>query len=163
MLFRSQHRFGVRQRAVFAQKADGGEEGECSRTTGEEDRTENRKPHVLVMSATPIPRTLALILYGDLDISVIDELPANRIPIKNCVVNESYLPKAYAFIAKEVHSGRQAYVICSMVEESEQIQAENVTGYTEKLRKELPSDIRIGCLHGKMKAKEKNEIGRAHV
>lgn len=153
-----QHRFGVRQRAVFAQKADGGEEGECSRTTGEEDRTENRKPHVLVMSATPIPRTLALILYGDLDISVIDELPADRIPIKNCVVNESYLPKAYAFIAKEVHSGRQAYVICSMVEESEQIQAENVTGYTEKLRKELPSDIRIGCLHGKMKAKEKNAI-----
>lgn len=146
-----QHRFGVRQRAVFAQKADEGNEEKIS-------GTENRKPHVLVMSATPIPRTLALILYGDLDISVIDELPANRIPIKNCVVNESWLAKAYAFIAKEVHRGRQAYVICSMVEESEQIQAENVTDYTEKLRKELPSDIRIGCLHGRMKAKEKNAV-----
>lgn len=139
-----QHRFGVRQRAVFAEKAG----------------TES-KPHVLVMSATPIPRTLALILYGDLDISVIDELPANRIPIKNCVVNESYLPKAYAFIEKEVRKGRQAYVICPMVEESEQIEAENVTDYTEKLRKILPQDMQIGCLHGKMKAKEKNEIMQA--
>ena len=139
-----QHRFGVRQRAVFAEKA------------GIES-----KPHVLVMSATPIPRTLALILYGDLDISVIDELPANRIPIKNCVVNESYLPKAYAFIEKEVRKGRQAYVICPMVEESEQIEAENVTDYTEKLRKILPQDMQIGCLHGKMKAKEKNEIMQA--
>lgn len=136
-----QHRFGVRQRAVFAQKA--GEEA---------------KPHVLVMSATPIPRTLALILYGDLDISVIDELPANRIPIKNCVVNESYLPRAYAFLEKEVRKGRQAYVICPMVEESEQMEAENVTDYTEKLRQAMPSDIRIGCLHGRMKPKEKNEI-----
>lgn len=142
-----QHRFGVRQRAVFAEKADPSDAG-----------TEDSKPHVLVMSATPIPRTLALILYGDLDISIIDELPANRIPIKNCVVNESYLPRAYAFIEKEVHQGRQAYVICSMVEESEQIQAENVTDYAEKLRQAFDSDIRIGCLHGKMKAKEKNEI-----
>ncbi|MDD7391157.1 MAG: ATP-dependent DNA helicase RecG [Lachnospiraceae bacterium] len=136
-----QHRFGVRQRAVFAGKA-----------------AEEKKPHVLVMSATPIPRTLALILYGDLDISVIDELPANRIPIKNCVVDTAYLPKAYAFIEKEVRKGRQAYVICSMVEESEQIQAENVTDYTEKLREALSPDIRIGLLHGKMKAKEKKAV-----
>ncbi|MGN0293659.1 MAG: ATP-dependent DNA helicase RecG [Lachnospiraceae bacterium] len=136
-----QHRFGVRQRAVFAGKA-----------------ALEKKPHVLVMSATPIPRTLALILYGDLDISVIDELPANRIPIKNCVVDTGYLPRAYAFIEKEVRKGRQAYVICSMVEESEQIQAENVTEYTEKLKNALSSDIRIGYLHGKMKPKEKNAI-----
>ncbi len=139
-----QHRFGVRQRAVFAEKAG----------------TES-KPHVLVMSATPIPRTLALILYGDLDISVIDELPANRIPIKNCVVNTHYLPKAYAFLQQEIHKGRQAYVICPMVEESEQIEAENVTDYTQKLQKILPQDIRIGCLHGKMKAKEKNAMMQA--
>lgn len=139
-----QHRFGVRQRAVFAQKAG-----------------EKEKPHVLVMSATPIPRTLALILYGDLDISVIDELPANRIPIKNCVVNESYLPRAYAFLEKEMRKGRQAYVICPMVEESEQMEAENVTDYTEKLRQAMPPDIRIGCLHGRMKPKEKNEIMQA--
>lgn len=149
-----QHRFGVRQRAVFSQKADSGETAGGAKT-GEE---RSRKPHVLVMSATPIPRTLALILYGDLDISVIDELPASRIPIKNCVVDERYLPRAYAFIEKEVRKGRQAYVICPMVEESEQIQAENVTDYAEKLRQALPSDIRIGCLHGKMKAKEKNAI-----
>lgn len=136
-----QHRFGVRQRAVFARK------------TGDEV-----KPHVLVMSATPIPRTLALILYGDLDISVIDELPANRVPIKNCVVNESYLPRAYVFLEKEVRKGHQAYVICSMVEESEQIEAENVMDYTEKLRQAMPSEIRIGSLHGRMKPKEKNEI-----
>ena len=139
-----QHRFGVRQRAVFAQKA--GEEA---------------KPHVLVMSATPIPRTLALILYGDLDISVIDELPANRIPVKNCVVNESYLPRAYAFLEKEVRKGHQAYVICPMVEDSGQIEAENVTDYAGKLREIMPGDIRIGCLHGKMKPKEKNGIMQA--
>mgnify|MGYP001069666026 CR=1 FL=1 len=125
-----QHRFGVAQRQL---------------------------PHVLVMSATPIPRTLAIILYGDLDISVIDELPANRLPIKNCVVDKSYRPRAYRFIENEVKNGRQAYVICPMVEESEMIEAENVLDYTKILRENLPG-IRVEYLHGKMKGKEKNKI-----
>ncbi len=133
-----QHRFGVRQREALSGKGI--------------------HPHVLVMSATPIPRTLAIILYGDLDISVVDELPANRLPIKNCVVDTGYRPTAYRFIAKEVKQGRQAYVICPMVDESETIEAENVLEYTEKLKEAMPSDIIVEYLHGKMKPKEKNEI-----
>ena len=132
-----QHRFGVAQREMFGNKG--------------------QLPHVLVMSATPIPRTLAIILYGDLDISVIDELPANRLPIKNCVVDKSYRPRAYRFIENEVKNGRQAYVICPMVEESEMIEAENVLDYTKALRENLPG-IRVEYLHGKMKGKEKNKI-----
>lgn len=133
-----QHRFGVKQREALT--------------------TRGNPPNVLVMSATPIPRTLAIILYGDLDISVIDELPAKRLPIKNCVVNTSYRPKAYSFIEKQVRQGRQAYVICPMVEESEGMDAENVLDYTQKLKENLPSDIRIEYLHGKMKPKEKNHV-----
>ena len=91
-------------------------------------------PYDLVMSATPIPRTLAVILYGDLDISVVNELPANRLPIKNCVVDTSYREKAYAFIKRQVEEGRQAYVICPMVEESEAMEAENVIEYSARLR-----------------------------
>lgn len=132
-----QHRFGVSQREMLGKK-------------GEE-------PHVMVMSATPIPRTLAIIIYGDLDISVIDELPANRLPIRNCVVDTGYRKKAYDFIRKEVSDGRQAYVICPMVEASEMIEAENVIDYTKILRESLPG-ISVEYLHGKMKAKEKNGI-----
>ena len=133
-----QHRFGVGQRELLSGKGD--------------------SPHVLVMSATPIPRTLAIILYGDLDISVIDELPAGRRAIKNCVVDPGWRPKAYAFIENQVAQGRQAYVICPMVEASEMIEAENVVDYTKSLRKELPDFIRVEYLHGKMKAKDKNRI-----
>lgn len=133
-----QHRFGVKQREALT--------------------TRGNPPNVLVMSATPIPRTLAIILYGDLDISVIDELPAKRLPIKNCVVNTSYRPKAYSFIEKQVRQGRQAYVICPMVEESEGMDVENVLDYTQKLKENLPSDIQIEYLHGKMKPKEKNRV-----
>lgn len=133
-----QHRFGVRQREHLAEKG--------------------RNPHVLVMSATPIPRSLAIILYGDLHISVIDELPADRLPIKNCVVNTSYRPKAYDFIAKEVAQGRQAYVVCPQVEEGELEDVENVMEYTEKLKSILPSHIQIAYLHGKMRPAEKNRI-----
>ncbi len=132
-----QHRFGVGQRELLGKKG--------------------KEPHVMVMSATPIPRTLAIIIYGDLDISVIDELPANRLPIKNCVVDTGYRKKAYDFIKKEVSAGRQAYVICPMVEASEMIDAENVIDYTASLKKALPQ-ISIEYLHGKMKAKEKNSI-----
>ena len=136
-----QHRFGVAQREMLSKK--GGE------------------PHVLVMSATPIPRTLAIILYGDLDISIIDELPANRQPIKNCVVNREFRPNAYRFIENEVRAGRQAYVICPMVEPSEMLEAENVIDYTEELRRALSPSIRVEYLHGKMKGKEKNAIMEA--
>jgi len=93
-----------------------------------------------------------------LDISVIDELPAERLPIKNCVVDESYRPNAYKFIENQVHAGRQAYVICPMVEDSENIEAENVIDYAKKLSGELPDDIKVEYLHGKMKASQKNEI-----
>ena len=133
-----QHRFGVAQRDALSKKG--------------------HTPHVLVMSATPIPRSLAMILYGDLDISIMDELPAKRLPIKNCVVNISYRPKAWDFIIKQVQAGHQAYVICPMVEESETSQGADVVSYTEQLREALPSYISIEYLHGKMKAKEKDDI-----
>ncbi len=132
-----QHRFGVRQRDTLAGKG--------------------LHPHVLVMSATPIPRTLAIIVYGDLDISVVDELPAHRLPIKNCVVDESYRPGAYRFMEKETALGHQVYIICPMVEENDELELENVTDYTKKLRRILPG-LAVECLHGRMKAKEKNEI-----
>jgi len=133
-----QHRFGVRQREFLTEKGDA--------------------PHVLVMSATPIPRTLAMIFYGDLDISVIDELPATRLPVKNCAVNTQYRPKAYRFIENQVRTGHQAYVICPMVEESENADGENVIAYTQKLKAALPADICIEYLQGQQKPKVKNEI-----
>ena len=136
-----QHRFGVKQREALAGKGS--------------------LPHILVMSATPIPRTLAIILYGDLDISVIDEMPKNRLPIKNCVVDTSHRETAYRFMRKQVAEGRQCYVICPMVEESESLEAENVQDYSSMLAAEMGQDIRVGCLHGKMKQQEKDEIMEA--
>ncbi|MCI5869386.1 MAG: ATP-dependent DNA helicase RecG [Dorea sp.] len=133
-----QHRFGVKQRETFARK--GGE------------------PHVLVMSATPIPRTLAIILYGDLDISVMDELPANRLPIKNCVVDTGYRKTAYSFMKKQIAQGRQCYVICPMVEDSENLEAENVIDYANVLQQEMGNEIVVSYLHGKMKQTEKDDI-----
>ena len=115
-------------------------------------------PHILVMSATPIPRTLAIILYGDLDISVIDEMPKNRLPIKNCVVDTGYRETAYRFMKKQVSEGRQCYVICPMVEESESLEAENVQDYSRMLSEEMGGGIRIGHLHGKMKQQEKEAV-----
>lgn len=138
-----QHRFGVRQRETLMKK--GGVETHYN-------------AHVLVMSATPIPRTLAIILYGDLDISIIDELPAGRLPIKNCVVDTSYRPKAYRFIENEVHAGHQCYIICPMVDENEEIEAESVEKYTAELKAVLASDINVEFLHGRMNPKEKNAI-----
>ena len=133
-----QHRFGVRQRESLSLKGE--------------------KPHVLVMSATPIPRTLAIILYGDLDVSIIDELPAERLPIKNCVVNTSYRPTAYRFIEKQVSQGRQVYIICPMVEESETMEGENVIQYAQMLRSQFAPSVRISYLHGKMKAVDKQKV-----
>lgn len=133
-----QHRFGVKQRTKIAEKG--------------------KNPDVLVMTATPIPRTLALILYGDLDISIIDELPANRLPIKNCVVGTNYRPNAYKFIEQQVVQGRQAYIICPTVEFSEAIEGENVIDYCNTLKNIFPPYINIEYLHGKMKPAMKNEI-----
>lgn len=133
-----QHRFGVAQRGALS-------------TKGED-------PHILIMSATPIPRTLAMILYGDLDISAVDELPATRLRIKNCVVDPSFREKAYRFIEKEVRLGRQAYVICPMVEPNEEIDAEDVTQYSEKLKKYYKGSVRVSMLHGQMKPERKNKI-----
>lgn len=138
-----QHRFGVKQREQLAGKG--------------------AYPHVLVMSATPIPRSLAIILYGDMHLSVIDELPANRLPRKNCVVGTNYRATAYKFIQKQVEEGHQAYVICPMVEpsEDEESNLENVVDYTDKLKSILPPSVRVSYLHGKMRPNEKNTIMEA--
>lgn len=134
-----QHRFGVEQRAALAEKG--------------------REPHVLVMSATPIPRTLAIILYGDLDISVIDELPAERRHIRNAVVGPDYRENAYRFIEREVRAGHQAYLICPMVESGELQDLENVTDTCAMLKKRWKAGgPRAACLHGRMKPEEKNKI-----
>lgn len=142
-----QHRFGVRQRESLAEKGGFSEDGKAV--------------HVLVMSATPIPRTLAIILYGDLHISVLDELPADRLPIKNCVVNTAYRNTAYKFIEKEVAQGRQVYVICPMVEEGEEQELEDVGSYTKKLKSALSPSVRVETLHGRMRPAEKTRIMEA--
>lgn len=134
-----QHRFGVRQRLKLSEKG--------------------QIPDVIVMTATPIPRTLALILYGDMDISIIDELPPGRQPIKTNAVDSSYHARIYTFIEGHVKAGRQCYIICPMVEENEkQSELKNVMEYTEYLQNEVFKDLRVGYLHGKLKAKEKNLI-----
>ena len=133
-----QHRFGVKQRERLEQKGN--------------------FPHVLIMSATPIPRTLAIILYADMDISVIKELPSERKKIMNCVVGTDYRPSAYSFIKNQVKEGHQAYVICPMVEDNEITDAENVINYSDDLKEKLGDQVRVSYLHGKMKESEKNDI-----
>ena len=133
-----QHRFGVKQREKLSLKGNA--------------------PHTLIMSATPIPRTLAIILYGDLDISIVNELPKNRLPIKNCVVGTGYRNTAYDFIKKQNEEGRQAYIICPMVEEGENTEMENVTSYQNKLEEYYQNEIKVGKLHGKMKPQEKELV-----
>lgn len=134
-----QHRFGVRQRLKLTEKGT--------------------VPDVMVMTATPIPRTLALILYGDMDISIIDELPPGRQPIKTNAVDSNYHERIYRFIEKHIHEGRQCYIICPMVEENEQMsELKNVIEYTAQLQAEQFPHIPMGYLHGKMKPKEKNAI-----
>ncbi|MBP5463347.1 MAG: ATP-dependent DNA helicase RecG [Lachnospiraceae bacterium] len=135
-----QHRFGVEQRAKLTEKGT--------------------MPHVLLMSATPIPRTLAMMLYADLDISVLDEMPGDRLRIRTAVVDTSYRPKAWKFLADHVRAGEQCYVICPLIEESDGLEASNVTDYKEMLEEALP-DIRIGLLHGRMSASSKNEVMEA--
>ncbi len=132
-----QHRFGVRQRGALNQKGE--------------------MPHILVMTATPIPRTLALILYGDLDVSIIDELPPSRQKIDTMAVTSSYHERIYSFIDKQIQEGRQAYVICPMIEENEKLEVQSVLNFTEELQQKL-CRCTVGCVHGKMKPKEKQEI-----
>lgn len=134
-----QHRFGVKQRAVLTAKSN---------------------PDILVMTATPIPRTLALILYGDLDISIIDELPPNRRPVKTYAVDESMRERINQFIRKKVNEGRQVYIICPLVEESDVIEAEAAMSLAEKLRQKDLKGLTVGLIHGKMKWKEKEAVMR---
>lgn len=136
-----QHRFGVKQRSKIVSKGN--------------------NPDVLVMTATPIPRTLALILYGDLDISIIDELPPNRKKVETYAVNKQYEERVNNFVKKEVNNGRQAYIVCPLVEESEDEGSSNLKAVTElyeKYKNEVFKDYKIEYLHGKMKSKEKDEI-----
>lgn len=138
-----QHRFGVRQRAVLSQKGE--------------------NPDVLVMTATPIPRTLALILYGDLDISIIDELPPGRKPIETYSVDNSMRDRINSFIRKKVAEGRQVYIVCPLVEESEMIEAKSAAEFAERIATKDFSDLRVGLIHGKMRPKDKDEIMRGFV
>ncbi|MCC0642982.1 MULTISPECIES: ATP-dependent DNA helicase RecG [unclassified Clostridioides] len=134
-----QHRFGVMQRSRLSLKGI--------------------NPDILVMTATPIPRTLALILYGDLDISIIDELPPGRQPIETLAIEKSKRDRAYNnLVRREVESGRQVYIVCPLVEESEAIEAKSAVELVEELRAEYFSDLRLGLLHGKMKSSEKDEV-----
>ena len=133
-----QHRFGVRQRQNLQEKGE--------------------NTHVCVMSATPIPRTLAIVLFGDLNISILDEMPLGRLPIKNCVVNPSYRETAYRFMEKEIEKGHQIYCICPMVEEGEMEGLENVVEYSKKLSEHFSSRVTVEYLHGKMKPAMKNNI-----
>ena len=133
-----QHRFGVKQRTTMAQKGE--------------------NPDVLVMSATPIPRTLALILYGDLDISVIDELPPNRKKIETFAVTKALEDRVNNFVKKQVDEGRQAYIVCPLVEESEENDLQSVISLYEKCKTEVFPNYRIEYIHGKMKQKEKDDI-----
>lgn len=133
-----QHRFGVNQRQELSEKG--------------------QRPHTLVMSATPIPRTLAMLVYADMQVSLIREKPADRLPIRNAVVDENYRKNAYKFIYEEIRKGRQAYIICPMVEPNDMLNLENVSDYVQKIRKIFPKEVKIGKLHGKMKPAEKEDI-----
>ncbi len=138
-----QHRFGVEQRGALGEKG--------------------AQPHILVMSATPIPRTLALMIYGDLDVSILNELPPGRQKIDTFAVPSSYHERIYAFLRKLVAEGRQAYIVCPMVSENDELPDERkaVTAYAETLQKEVFPDLRIAPIHGKMKPKEKDAVMRA--
>lgn len=133
-----QHRFGVRQRGILSEKGE--------------------NPHVLVMTATPIPRTLALILYGDLDISILDELPPGRQKIDTSAVPSNYHERIYQFMKREMDQGRQVYIICPMIEESEKLEVQAAISFTEQLQTEVFQNYEVVCLHGKQKAAEKQEI-----
>ena len=136
-----QHRFGVKERRKLEEKG--------------------KFPHALFLSATPIPRSLAKLLYGSLPLSVLQEKPADRLPIKNALIHKEEQGKAFSFILEEIQKGRQAYVICPMIEENENLEVESVLSYEKLLRKSFPENVRISVLHGKMKAEQKEEVMEA--
>jgi len=136
-----QHRFGVTQRAALSKKGD--------------------HPDVLVMTATPIPRTLALTLYGDLDVSTLDELPPGRSPIKTYTRPTSSRPRVYEFVRSQVEAGRQAYIVCPLIEESDKLQAEAATALASRLQQEVFRGLRVGVLHGRMKIEVRDATMRA--
>ncbi len=138
-----QHRFGVRQRAALSGKGGA-----------------DRPPHTLVMSATPIPRTLALILYGDLDVSVIDELPPGRKEIKTALRTDAAREKAFQFIRGQLALGRQAYIVCPLVDENGNEELKATQAYARELKKAVFSDFELGVLHGRLKPSEKEEMMR---
>lgn len=133
-----QHRFGVEQRRTLSKRSN--------------------NPHILIMSATPIPRSLGQVLYADLDISIVNELPANRKPIMNAVIEKNKRMSAWKMMYKQIQTGRQGYVICPMVEDNEKIEAESVKTYAEMMQRAFPDDVKIGILYGSMKAEEKNDV-----
>ncbi|MCD7844467.1 MAG: ATP-dependent DNA helicase RecG, partial [Oscillospiraceae bacterium] len=135
-----QHRFGVAQRSALAEKG--------------------QRPHTLVMSATPIPRTLALIIYGDLDVSILDELPPGRQKVDTFAVGESMRPRIWRFVRRLVGEGRQVFIVCPMVEENEELPptVKSAQSYAKTLQGEVFPDLRVGCVHGRMKAKEKDAV-----
>lgn len=137
-----QHRFGVQQRADLAKKGT--------------------DPHRLVMSATPIPRTLALMIFGDMDISVLDEMPKGRLPIKTYAMSGKVRQRAFGFVKKEIDSGRQCYIVCPMIDESE-MQLKSVKKYADDISKSSFKGCRIGLLHGKMPSAEKDEVMQAFI
>lgn len=139
-----QHRFGVEQRKALREKGVPSPNG-----------NEQPNPHLLVMSATPIPRTLALSLYGDLDLSILDEMPPGRQEIKTRWLRPSERERAYAFVRSQIEKGRQAFVICPLVEESDKIEAKSAVEEYERLQKHIFPDFKLGLLHGQMKAEEK--------
>ncbi len=143
MIVDEQHRFGVRQRALLAAKGE--------------------NPHQLVMSATPIPRSLALIMYGDLDISIIDELPPGRLPVDTLIVNDGKRADAYNFINKQLEAGHQAYIVCPMIDEDEEGELRSVEKFAKELSENVFAGKNIEILHGKMKQKEKDAVMRRFV
>ena len=141
-----QHRFGVDQRAALSAKSGG-----------------TRRPHVLVMSATPIPRTLALMIYGDLDLSVIDQLPPGRTPVKTFLIGEDKRQRLYGFVRKQASEGRQTYIVCPAVDQEDPEGMKAAEQYGHKLQTEVFPDLRVGIVHGRQKAKEKNAVMFAFV
>jgi ATP-dependent DNA helicase RecG len=141
-----QHRFGVMQRAALKERAMA---------------TNQPTPHLLAMSATPIPRTLALTFFGDLDVSVIDEMPPGRLPVVTKWVSPEDRGQAYDFVRQQVREGRQAFVVCPLIEESAALQARSAVAEYERLRTEIFPDLRLGLLHGKMNSKDKDTVLQA--
>lgn len=138
-----QHRFGVRQRSAISRKG--------------------QNPDILVMTATPIPRTLALILYGDLDISILDELPPGRKRVETYSVDEKMRPRIDNFIRKQVAEGRQVYVVCPLVEDADGVEAKSAAQHAQKIAMEEFKDLRVGLIHGQMKATDKEEVMKSFV